>query len=90
CEEMIFFNKKWSKTYQIVSFHPQARFKDLPLDSPLNLVAIAPYPILHILRVKSVETLGAAVKKDVQLENTKRLQAMTKEDVEALWKKIVE
>lgn len=89
CEEMIILNK-WIKKYQIVSFHPYARFEGIPTDSPLNLVGIAPYPILHILRVKSVESLGAAVKKDVQLENNKRLQAMTKEEIEALWKKIME
>ncbi|PKQ70113.1 hypothetical protein Rain11_0917 [Raineya orbicola] len=88
CEEMIILNA-WIQKYQIVSFHPLMRFEGIPTDSPQQLTGIAPYPILHILRVPSVESLGAQIKKDVQAENDKKLSQLAKEDVKKLWEKVL-
>ncbi|MCS6795500.1 MAG: DUF1415 domain-containing protein, partial [Raineya sp.] len=88
CEEMILLND-WVRKYQIVFFHPLMRFEGIPADSPKQLPGIAPYPILHILRVPSVESLGAQVKKDIQTENDKKLSQLTKDDVKKLWQKVL-
>lgn len=88
CEEMIVLNS-WVQKYQIVSFHPLMRFEGIPADSPQQLPGIAPYPILHILRVPSVEMLGAQIKKDVQTENNKRLSQLSKDEVRRLWEKVL-
>jgi hypothetical protein len=88
CEEIL-HEKQMLSDFQIVSFHPFARFDGLPVDSPKNLLAIAPYPIVHILRVASVEKLGASLKKDVQDENDRRLTAMTQDEFERFWKTIM-
>ncbi|TAE01169.1 MAG: DUF1415 family protein [Bacteroidetes bacterium] len=89
CEKTIVFNQA-QKKFQLVSFHPFARFTGIPANSARNLIAMAPYPIVHILRTPSVENLGAAMKKDVQTENDKRLKKMSQTEVQALWKKIEE
>ncbi len=89
CEETIVLNN-WTKSYQIVSFHPFMRFDGIEADSPRNLTGMSPYPVLHILRVASVEGLGKAVKKDVQIENDKKLSAMSKEEVHELWQKLLD
>lgn len=88
CEQTILLNN-WVKKYQIVSFHPNARFQGFAPDSPQNLVGMAPYPVLHILRVASVEGLGATLKKDVIEENDAKLRQISKEEVAELWKKIM-
>ncbi len=89
CEETIILNN-WEKKYQIVSFHPFAHLVGVPADSPKNLTVMAPYPMVHILRVNSVESLGQSLKKDVQTENDKRLQNMSQAELQTLWAKIME
>ncbi|TAE75336.1 MAG: DUF1415 family protein [Bacteroidetes bacterium] len=88
CEETLVLNNL-EKKYQIVSFHPYARFKGVPVDSPRNLTAMAPYPIVHILKVDSVQNLGANLKKDVITENDKKLRKMPKEEMLQLWAEIL-
>lgn len=41
--------------YQLASFHPQYRFEGSAIDDPSNYTNRSPYPMLHILREKSVE-----------------------------------
>ncbi|NJO03876.1 MAG: DUF1415 domain-containing protein [Bacteroidia bacterium] len=89
CEETIIINH-WGKTYQIVSFHPYQRIDGLSPESPQNLISMGPYPIVHILRVESVETKGKSLKQDIQVRNDAILKKMKKEDVLALWKKVEE
>jgi len=84
CEQTIVLND-WIEKYQIVSFHPYMRFSGIPADSPRNLTGMAPYPILHILRTPSVETLGATLQKDLHTENDKKLSKMTKQEMARLW-----
>ncbi|NJL15730.1 MAG: DUF1415 domain-containing protein [Microscillaceae bacterium] len=88
CEETIVLNQ-WTADYQIVGFHPLARFEGLAPDSPQNLTGMAPLPVLHLLRVASVEALGQAVKKDVQAENDRILKKMSPSEVKRLWEKIL-
>lgn len=84
CEETIVLNE-WTKQYQIVSFHPMMRFEGFDIDSPSHLTGMAPYPTIHVLRTPAVESIGATLKKDLQVENDKKLQKMTKEDISKLW-----
>lgn len=88
CEQMLLQNH-WAQTFQIVTFHPSARLAGTDPQSAENLVMIAPYPIVHILRTHSVESLGATVKKDVQTENSRLLSAMSKQEMMTLWKKVL-
>ncbi|MDX2303558.1 MAG: DUF1415 family protein [Microscillaceae bacterium] len=88
CEETIIINH-WGSKYQIVSFHPLQRLQGFASDSPRNLISIAPYPIVHILRVASVETLGKNLKEDVQVKNDQILNNLNSEEVKMLWYRIV-
>lgn len=83
--ERILFQKKLADVYQIVSFHPLARMAGYAPESPLNLVMMAPYPIIHILRTESVEKLGAKMRTDVQQTNSARLSQMSTSDFAQLW-----
>ena len=89
CEQIIIINN-WGSKYQIVSFHPYARFLGIAPDSPKNLTGIAPYPVLHILRTPSVDALENAVKKDIHVQNDERLEKMTHEELKKLWDKVME
>lgn len=89
CEEMLVLNECQHK-YQLVFFHPYARLVGLPPESPKNLTTIAPYPTLHILRVESVEKLGAQLKQDVQKQNDQTLQQLTENQFLKIWSKIME
>lgn len=74
--------------FQIVSFHPKMYYKNFPKDAPQQVLGQAPYPTIHILRVASVEQLGAQIKKDVQENNDKKLSALSLEDIKNLWEKV--
>ncbi len=76
--------------FQIVSFHPKMHYQDLPKDAPQQVLGQAPYPMIHILRVASVEKLGAQVKKDVQEINNQKLSALSQDDIKRLWEKVFE
>ncbi|WP_250632534.1 DUF1415 family protein [Rhodoflexus caldus] len=88
CERLL-FQKKLTDVYQIVSFHPLVRMAGYAPESPLNLVMMAPYPIIHILRTESVEKLGAKMRTDVQQTNSARLKMMSETDFTTLWKKML-
>ncbi len=44
----------FSGTYQLASFHPEYHFEDSDIDDASNFSNRSPYPMLHILREKSV------------------------------------
>lgn len=88
--ERILFQKKLTDLYQIVSFHPLARMAGYSPESPLNLVMMAPYPMIHILRTESVEKLGAKMRTDVQQTNSARLSQMSASDFAQLWRSILQ
>lgn len=75
--------------FQLVSFHPMARIRSLSPWDAQNLVMIAPYPTLHILRVASVNQAGAKMRRDVQETNSARLSAMSQEEFKQIWYKVL-
>ncbi len=44
---------------QIASFHPRYQFADSEADDPANCTNRSPYPMLHLLREASIETVTA-------------------------------
>lgn len=88
--EYLLIQKKLTDVYQIVSFHPLARMMGHSPESPLNLVMIAPYPTIHILRTESVERLGAKMRTDVHQTNTARLSQMSNSDFMQLWRSLLQ
>lgn len=52
--------------YQIASFHPQYQFADTHIDDAENYSNRSPYPMLHILREKSLE---AAISRYPNVDN---------------------
>lgn len=87
CEQLLVL-KKWYKDYQITFFHPCACIDGFEHNSPHHLVIQSPYPILHILRVTSVESLGAKIKEDVHISNDKKLSELNSTEVKQLWQDI--
>ncbi len=87
CEALLVL-KKWYKEYQITFFHPSAQIKGYTENSSHHLVIQAPYPVLHLLRVASVESLGAKVKEDVHIANDKKLSELNSTEVKQLWQDI--
>ncbi|UHD17026.1 DUF1415 domain-containing protein [Thiocapsa bogorovii] len=43
--------------YQVAGFHPDYRFADAPADDPANYTNRSPYPMLHLLREESIESV---------------------------------
>jgi len=50
---------EWEGRYQVASFHPQYQFADTAPDDAENYTNRSPYPLLHLLREDSVETVLA-------------------------------
>lgn len=46
----------WEGEFQVASFHPRYQFADCPDDDPGNFSNRAPFPILHVLRERSIES----------------------------------
>lgn len=46
---------RWSGEFQLASFHPRYQFSGTQLEDRENWSNRSPYPILHVLREKSVE-----------------------------------
>jgi len=46
---------QWEGVFQVASFHPHYCFADVDPDDVENLTNRSPYPILHIIREKSME-----------------------------------
>jgi uncharacterized protein len=88
CEEMLVLNEE-ADNYMIVPFHPYIRHTGQAADAPQQFTGIAPYPIVHILRKKTVDKLGAAYKGDVQADNDKILKKMGFKALQTLWFKML-
>jgi hypothetical protein len=68
----------FSGVYQLASFHPEYHFEGSEIDDASNFTNRSPYPMLHILREKSIER---AVKSYNHIEtipqnNVKNLQSI--------------
>jgi hypothetical protein len=67
---------RYSGTYQIASFHPDYCFAGCKKDDASNFSNRSPYPMLHILREKSIEQAIAGYEdiESVPENNIKKLQ----------------
>lgn len=50
-------NNHWKGIYQLANFHPDYQFSGCEYDDPQNLTNRAPFPILHLLREKSLSKI---------------------------------
>ncbi len=48
-------NQGYEGVFQLASFHPQYCFSEVPIDDPANFTNRSPFPMLHILREKSLD-----------------------------------
>jgi hypothetical protein len=86
CQEILNINNV-ADEFMLIPFHPFMRHEGQKEDAPQQFTSIAPYPIIHILKKKSVAKLGAAYKKgNVQINNDKMLRELGIKKLDALWK----
>lgn len=53
-EELI-YTQEYEGVYQLASFHPDYQFENSDKNDPSNFTNRSPYPIIHIIREKSIE-----------------------------------
>jgi len=51
----LLFQEDYEGTYQLASFHPDYCFADIKSDDASNYTNRSPYPLVHIIREKSLE-----------------------------------
>lgn len=75
--------------FQLVSFHPHFYFAETPITARVNWVNRSPYPSLHLLRVSEVSAVISDPQMGVRISesNEKKLEAMSKEEFQALTSK---
>lgn len=68
----------YSGIYQLASFHPDYRFADSDVEDAANFSNRSPYPMLHVLRERSVERAVSAHDniEAVPTENIRRLRQL--------------
>lgn len=68
----------YSGIYQLASFHPDYRFADSSENDASNYTNRSPYPMLHLLRERSIEKAVASYPdiEQVPENNIKKLQAI--------------
>ena len=73
--------------YQIASFHPEYQFSDTVADEVSNYTNRSSYPMLHLIREKSLEKAVAAYPdaEQIPVRNIDLLEQMGKAKVLALW-----
>lgn len=89
CQEMLEINKA-DKDFMIVPFHPAMRNHQHEANDPQQFTGIAPYPIVHILRQKTVNRLGAKYKSDIQKDNDATLRKMGTKKLMQLLKDVLQ
>ena len=74
--------------YQIASFHPQYQFADTEPEDAENYSNRSPYPMLHILRERSVEKAVADYPDidNVPARNLQTLESLGREQLEEMWR----
>ena len=77
---------KVSEEFQLIGFHPNYIFADEQDHDIANYTNRSPYPIIHVLREKSVERMleNFAAPEDIYLENKKTLSKLGFEGWRAL------
>ena len=71
----------WVGVYQVASFHPDYQFDGTHSQDPENLTNRSPYPILHLIREASLETVLEKYPDPEKIPETniKRVQSLTQE-----------
>jgi len=68
--------------FQVVAFHPLFRYADAEEDDPSNFTNRSPYPMLHILRQSSIESVAdEALGRQISEDNYNKLQRLTVEEL---------
>lgn len=77
----------WRGTYQIASFHPDYVFANTETDDVQNFTNRAPYPILHLLRESSLETILDRYSEAASIpdNNIQTMQQLTQSEIERLF-----
>ena len=77
----------WSGIYQIASFHPDYQFAGTQIDDAENLTNRAPYPILHLIREDSLESVLERYDnpESIPENNIKRMESLTQEEKRRLF-----
>lgn len=77
----------WVGTYQVASFHPNYQFEGTHPQDPENLTNRSPYPILHLIREQSLESVleKYPAPEKIPETNIKRVQSLTQEQKLALF-----
>lgn len=77
----------WSGVYQIASFHPDYQFADTDPEDAENLTNRAPYPILHLIREDSLESVLERYDnpESIPENNIKRMESLTQEEKRRLF-----
>lgn len=84
--DILLDHRGWLGRYQIASFHPQYQFEGTEPDSVENATNRSPYPILHVLKERSVTSAIASHTDTLSIPeaNIQLLRKMGKNSVEAL------
>jgi len=88
--EQLLEQLNYSGSYQLASFHPQYLFDSTTENDVSNYTNRSPFPMLHLLREKQIES---AVASDIDTDavpenNIKKLQEMGIEKMQAILKKL--
>jgi uncharacterized protein len=77
--EALIKRNAWKGVYQLASFHPQYCFAGAESDAVENLTNRSPYPILHIIREKSLAAALGYVEniEEIPQRNKKLMCALT-------------
>jgi hypothetical protein len=80
----------YSKQLQVVLFHPEFRYADEDPNDPSNLTNKSPYPMVHVLRKKEVETAIGSYQniEEIPERNKELLKGMHKNELTELYKLI--
>jgi hypothetical protein len=72
----------WNGIIQLASFHPNYQFAGTKPDDSENLTNRAPYPLLHLIREDSIESVleKYANPESIPTNNIDRMQSLTEQD----------
>ncbi|MEM9216600.1 MAG: DUF1415 domain-containing protein [Cyanobacteria bacterium P01_F01_bin.150] len=77
----------WERLYQVASFHPHYCFAGVEPEATENLTNRSPYPLLHILREKSVSEALASFEQPemIPIRNIKTVENLTSKKKQQLF-----
>lgn len=79
--------KKWEDLFQSVVFHPQFRFAGLDTQDIANSVNQSPYPMIHLLRQKSIAAVSDdIISQRITAANEEKLNNMGKTQLKSILK----